>query len=586
MNITSAIKNKRGFTLIEVMVALLVLALGILGISKLQGTLIRNSSDADQRVQAMNIAQKKLDDLRTFVHLYADIDNDGIDEVWSATTPMQNQSFAFIDDNKGGTIASGAYEHSPPYKFTLTWDVTPYYYPAVATPASVATATIEPHFKQVTVNVAWEDVVGNDASVALSTIIDAYQVINSATSNIVNQGGNSPKVPYIPKSAPDVIPVSLETDDDLKKETDKPLPDLSKKGASTSVQFQTVTYNTLLDTVKIEGFKTVGCLCRNSGGAIPTNTIIKGKTIWNEKRSELEDIAVSEDVKTILKTNVDNSGGELQDADCLICCRDSADVADTDFKACRLKRINGVFRLFDPWKMIAFNLIPASYFDASAASMTPTSADNNIQVYSDYVTARVRANLALTPEQFELAPVDTSFAPDDFEGADGVLHRTVAQSTTDYRIVQARAVYMDYPPSGIADCASCAAGTITGDAAVIPLDRVSFNEVNITQLAGWVPDRDNTTFTADYATQHDPVANPPGCAASSAPARNYVTNDEIKDGCEQNFNRGWFFPVAVTDSDADETITSMIYTSNDGVVDRKVDSNASAVTATIKLKVN
>ena len=57
------ITKSHGFSLIEVMIALLVLAVGILGISKLQGTLIRNTSDANQRTVAVSVAQQKIDDL-------------------------------------------------------------------------------------------------------------------------------------------------------------------------------------------------------------------------------------------------------------------------------------------------------------------------------------------------------------------------------------------------------------------------------------------------------------------------------------------------------------------------------------------
>lgn len=589
-------KNKmknRGFSLIEVMIALLVLALGILGISKLQGTLIRNSSDANQRTVAINLAQKKIDDLKSFAHLQADVNNDGTADSWvSATTwPLQQQSFAFIANNEGGKIAPGTVTLGN-YTYNLTWAVTPYYFNSAASnPSSTAGATVLSTFKNVKVTVSWKDEVGKDADVVLTTNIDAYSAVNTGNSP-TNVGSNSPIIPYTPKAAPDVIPVTLHSDDGLKKETDKPLPDVSKKGASTSVRFQTVTYNQALDTVKREDYKTLACLCTTGTS---TTSILKGKTIWDTDNSKLADITESVNVSPpITKTSVDNSGGELQDADCFVCCKDGADVVlpSSNFKACRLKRIDGIYRIYEPWKMIAFNVIPASYFDANAtlsassASMTLDIANANIASYSDYVVARVRANAKLSSSQFASATVDTSFAPDNFQGIDGVLHRTTVQNAT-ARPLQARAVYMDYPPTGIyTNCASCAEATIAGTPPedVVPLDRISFNEVNATIVAGWVPDRNNLTSSLDYTLDHDNVSNSPGCNPASAPSpsRNYVTNDAIQNGCESSLSRGKFYPKIVT---VLGPIKSLIYKSNDGLVDRKINTSVSSATATIDMVV-
>ncbi len=579
-----------GFSLIEVMVALLVLALGILAISKLQGTLIRNGSDANKRSVAASLAQKKVDDLKSFATLKADVNGDGVVDSWSsaATWPLSQQSFEFIDDNEGGIIAPGAYSFGE-LDYQLSWDVTPYFYnEGVSNPASTAAATVVSRFKDVSVTVAWLDETGVTSSVELSTVIDAYSAVNTGN-DATNTGGNAPIIPYTPKQAPDVIPVSLDTDDGLKKETAKPLPDISKKGDSTSTQFSTVTYNTVLDTVRREDFKTVACLC-TSAGATPTSQIIKGTTVWDSENLKLADVAEDHVVSTISKTKVDNSGGELQDVDCDVCCRDSADnVSGGNYKACRLKRIDGIYRLYDPWKMIAFNLIPASYFDASAAlptiDMSALVAQDNIDTYSDYVTDLVRARLKLNEATFDASGVDTNFAPDDFQGADLILHRTFNVGVANNRQLQARAVFMDYPPVGIySDCASCAAATFPED--VVPLDRVPFTEVNLTQLAGWNPDRNDTVFPSDYTANpasgsggHDNVDN--NCNPASPPAgRNYVTNDAIENGCETNLSRGMFYPATVNASEAVQTI---IYTSNDGVVDKKVYTSASTATATIDL---
>lgn len=57
-------KNIAGFTLIEVLVAILVLAIGLLGMAGLQGLSVRNSQSAYQRTQAAILAHSLVDEMR------------------------------------------------------------------------------------------------------------------------------------------------------------------------------------------------------------------------------------------------------------------------------------------------------------------------------------------------------------------------------------------------------------------------------------------------------------------------------------------------------------------------------------------
>lgn len=59
-------KRQQGFTLIEAMVALLVVSLGMLGIAGFQLALSLNSDVAKQRTEATRLAQEKIEQLRTF----------------------------------------------------------------------------------------------------------------------------------------------------------------------------------------------------------------------------------------------------------------------------------------------------------------------------------------------------------------------------------------------------------------------------------------------------------------------------------------------------------------------------------------
>ncbi len=623
MQMKTNIKTK-GFSLIEVMIALVILAVGILGISILQGTVIKNSTNANQRSVAVSLAQKKIDDLKSFVKLTSS-------DTWTAGASTSNLTaaslaYSHIDDNKGGAptgnfdllagnITVGNYD------YTMNWDVTDYMHTAALTVPSVSTPPSgNSDMKLVTVTVAWVDELGEAQDISLSTVIDAYApALTAFSDNPTATGGEGPKVQYTPLSAPDVVPVTLDIGE-KKKESSKPIPDVSKKGDSTVVEFQAITFtpnaSAITSTaVRQEEFLTAVCNCK--GGA-STNSIIKGFFEWDPEDLILKDVASAVPVTPITKTAVDNSGGEAQHVACNACCRDAADTAST-FKTCRMKRIDGIYRIYEPWKMIAYNIIPSSFFNtgtgASGATasnslpgMTSSVQASNIALYSEYVKEVVRDALtAIQSTSTVPATIDTTF--DVYvKGASSVANfvNTVGASTIDHkaftvsgdpRAYQVRALYIDIPPGDIYEGGDF---TPTGVSAV-PLDRVPFFENNFTQVAGWIPDinvgRDgaNTgdqSFDSDYTEHHDDMDNN-SCQQTDNPSggRNYVTNEEFfhqgggtTTDCP-DASRGLFHPIASAPAASPQGVSTVMFTSNDGIVDKLVDPAASSVAKSIDLTV-
>ncbi|MFA7387770.1 MAG: type IV pilus modification protein PilV [Thiohalobacteraceae bacterium] len=62
-----AIRLSRGFSLIEILVTVLILAIGLLGLAGLQGTSLRNNQSAYARTQATHLAYEIVDAMRANV---------------------------------------------------------------------------------------------------------------------------------------------------------------------------------------------------------------------------------------------------------------------------------------------------------------------------------------------------------------------------------------------------------------------------------------------------------------------------------------------------------------------------------------
>ena len=87
--ITSASKPKYGFSLIEVLVALAVLSLGLLGLAALQTNALRANQEDYYRIQIMNAAEQMADTVRVN---WLDSDNDGTPNEYTGLTLTETDS--------------------------------------------------------------------------------------------------------------------------------------------------------------------------------------------------------------------------------------------------------------------------------------------------------------------------------------------------------------------------------------------------------------------------------------------------------------------------------------------------------------
>ncbi len=147
------LKKIQGFSLVEVLVAALVVAVGTIGLAKLQGITLSNSSESRTRTHALNLAQEKIEELRTF----------------------SNQT---IYDN----LAGGTNENTDPEmvsgnaNFTRIWTITD--------------CSNGMNCKQVKVSVSWSDSIGAQQTVQLTSFITQADPVKSgvALANAIPPG--------------------------------------------------------------------------------------------------------------------------------------------------------------------------------------------------------------------------------------------------------------------------------------------------------------------------------------------------------------------------------------------------------------
>lgn len=508
---TSPTSKKNGFSLIEVMIAVLVLAIGILAVSKLQTSLLRSGSDANKRSVAASIAQKKIDDLRRFVEITTLDDWSSLDDVPGSsleygTSLKYPLSLAFdnIADNEGGRIYPGPIKSGNDV-FNLSWTTDNYYYSGVNQIATTTAVAPSVSFKLAHVVVTWDGVGDNTNNVvSFDTFIHSYDLSNTSLGGTpASTGTPGPVAKYDPLGAPDVIDIDVDTG--KLRQTSKPLPDVVSD-ENTLVQFEVVTYHQdgsdfIAD--RKEEFITASCNCELATSGLGNTP---GYVLWDGVNRD-DELGYEMNKATATETNNDSAAVNV----CNVCCRDHHDATTSAIKyvagtttgdhphykadgsvanvgeeyveSCRLKRIDGVFRAFQDW-----NLKDITVMDRASL------ADGN-QLQTDYVD--YQKNFILN---YVASVGSTPTKP--------TLRSPVSMTLGAQQQLEARGVYIDnvYDVAG-GENPSSYLTYIQSASKTDRLEVIPFAEVNLSLLASWDSNNPtNVTVTNEAAdTVVDPV---------------------------------------------------------------------------------
>lgn len=406
--------HSRGFTFVEVLVALVIIAVGVAGLVSLQRTFIQSSVRATERSAALELAQQRLESLR--FTLYQDI---------------ASGSDAVVRDDK---------------TYTLTWSVAPQYFNGQWRTTGDANLPNplppEPDAKSVNIEVAWQQRGGENQTLTLEGWLGRLTMRDGGLAVTAPPPRNEPRVVYNPGAAPEVIAVRLTEDDSAVayqvKETTRPTPTVQRNGDKLTVRFDTVTYDEATQTQRVEDFITVNCSCEftgfDEGGLTPQRlTLVDGRLALDPNGG-----------KSARKiTGRPNPAASNQSELCTQCCRDHHDnsnmvAAGTVYKhdtqrnqdgnhrhfrmvngtltqvtgtggiydeSCRMRRIDGWYAMYPDWQFYALTATSADYL------IDP----NGAATYTDYVRKVVKALVVGDPLPNELTDRDINVYPGGYQ---------------------------------------------------------------------------------------------------------------------------------------------------------------------------
>lgn len=544
MTRTINISRQRGFSMVEALFSALILGIALLALAGFQAVALQDGSLIKARSVAANLAQEKLDDLRSFTYLTdGDSSDDGSTASASNLCGLGNFCFSEIAGNAGGQEESDGDLILPAGSvagyidnYTLSWDVACYAESAAAQLGIVNCADPDgnpatddiPSAKLVTVTLSWTDSKGTAQSVFLQGIIyamDPSRVARAAISPVSTQG---PRVSYTPIGVPDAVPVPISTGDGKFKESSKPLPDVSSKGYSLRTEFDAVSYTTAGGTTKKDSqieFATVNCVCEfaGSGQGYPASYFY-----WTGGNL---DIKVPEATVTKMTGTAPSISGDKQDPLCTACCRDhhdseapgtanpstalydpdrpAADYAGNNHKhyyyanaanpanglievlestgakyleACRFARVDGVYRLLQDWRALDMVVMP---------KLDYLENESKLAAYQTYLLdyLRYQSKVDCTASGATgCSDIEQSAVP---VKSDLPSRNLTNQNTNAKPQLLARALYSDRVYSeGAPRTLDAAYYTYLANkiAAGTWLDILPFNEVNVTLLASWHSD--------------------------------------------------------------------------------------------------
>lgn len=515
-----------GFSLIEVMIAVVVLATGLLALAALQGSLTRSSAEAKVRSRVAALLSARMDELRA--------------EQYDGAVSLANADGCDVDLGADDFVPASfcAETGMAPNALRVAQEVRIWSSPTTAAAftegRNPTVGAGEPEFKRVVLQATWQDS-GSDPRprvLAVTSDLSALALRDSLLPPPAASGtaSGTPVVRTDNPAGPGVIPIAVGGGDATA--ASNPRPELVGKNNNTTVtgtRFDVLTYNGLTGAAVIQRrveTAVIKCECRLGAGGNNLPEIYRKSewpAVWTGERY---DLYVPTPKTTAAPGQGKNSGPKPnvdQSPLCQECCRDHFDgnstsvarfdperadshnhflvdgagklvaqsATDTDYvEACRVLRVDGFWRTAADMYSRQYGLLATETVNGkeAATGVPDSSATASYQTFVKDYLVQYDGNTATAPAGAQ-AKFDESArnlnAPQDVDIA--------TPSSSDYRYLHGRGLYVDYlEPKALAKIKAVLADTgangecPTGsDKAECILPYLPFTTVNVTELVRW-----------------------------------------------------------------------------------------------------
>jgi len=536
-----------GFTLLELMIAILIITIGLAALANLQGKLTGYSTIAKQRTLAMNLAEQQIETMHSFYTM--------ADTGASACTTSQ----AGFDDL--ATCSQEVTTNVGNTPFRMSWTIESYQQNSDGTTTawSSGNGQIRPDLKLATIKVAWTNGEGVTHDVELVDIVDATSIFNTGRILARVDSNAPPRTRFDPQDFPGVVAISLGREK-LKGST-TPEPKIVNRGTNVITSFDVVTFVRTGDVGYLqrrEEFKVLNCICTLDAGTSSG----REPSAWDGTEYALGAVVS----KRTGSVSANESG---QPAACEMCCRDHHDATgarvkydpfrpafsgetgdfsllgdhahfsidsgvkilagegDDYIEACRFIRKDGFFKLTTDISLENLDVVKSNY----PVIYNTDYSTSVIDFVSDFSTS-------VNVQDYPLVIPDgtySSLAPGIFlNNADTV------------QPAMARGIYVDYMPVELVKKIKCLKADGVGlftdfcDTFKDPswLEILPFYDIDVTSLANW----------------------------NKGSSAIVVTNSPISDIGSSGFSRGEV-SKAKEHFNIDTTVTATIENSNSGLTD-------------------
>jgi prepilin-type N-terminal cleavage/methylation domain-containing protein len=556
---------RAGFSLLEVLVAVVLLATGLLALAALQGSLARSSAEAKTRSRIAALMAAEMDNVRSTIP-YAN--------VTSAPPVTANNPDCTAPANDVERAACEAGVGS----LTLTRTVTRYgansggtTFVSGAAPAGSQTA----EFKDVVVTAQWTDAANNPHTVNLRTTLSQLALDSNSPIVDTKTSGSTISHAVVRQASPvtaGMIPIALGNGDATA--ASNPMPELvgSKNNTLVSTRFTVLTYTpqtgtslaVIQDRVETEVLK---CTCQYGAGGTNLGEIYRKSqwpAVWTGTRYDV----YAPDTATDAPGQQYSSGpksGVVQSALCQECCRDHHDnpVDTTNAKfdpeatggyqkydlnsvgslvnagntanatyvdACRVIRVDGLWRTAADMYSRQFGYLETQTNSYQADNGLPTTTATNYytQFVKDYLS-QYDGSVATAPTNAQVMYDTTSRNLNVPTSID------IAQSTdTKSRFMHARGLYVDYLEKQARDTLAnalskrrakgeCLAGSAELPDCVLPY--LPFSTINVTEFADYSSSNTNVIYVHTGGFLPWSTSNLPSRGATEAKGTGTANNN-------------------------------------------------------------